>query len=104
MLAQKKFQRKVEDFICEKCGAAVRGDGYTDHCPNCLWGKHVDINPGDRKANCHGKMKPMGIEKKAKGIAILYECEKCGYKYKVKKAEADSMENILELIAGSPLK
>ncbi|MGC8981457.1 MAG: RNHCP domain-containing protein [Minisyncoccia bacterium] len=59
---QKKFQRRIEDFRCERCGTFVKGTGYIDHCPNCLWSKHVDINPGDRKANCGGMMKPKGVE------------------------------------------
>ena len=29
----------------------MKGNGYTNHCPKCLWSKHVDINPGDRGAN-----------------------------------------------------
>ncbi|MEK7158524.1 MAG: RNHCP domain-containing protein, partial [Patescibacteria group bacterium] len=42
------FQRRVEDFTCESCGAQVTGDGYTNHCPQCLVSKHVDVYPGDR--------------------------------------------------------
>jgi predicted RNA-binding Zn-ribbon protein involved in translation (DUF1610 family) len=103
-MKSKKFQRKKEDFICTACGEVVYGSGYTDHCPACLWGKHVDINPGDREENCHGKMKPIGIEKKSKCMAILYVCEKCGYKYRVKKAEADNMEKILDLMSNSLLQ
>ena len=40
-----------EDFICENCGKDVEKSSYTarDHCPYCLYSKHVDINPGDRK-------------------------------------------------------
>jgi Zn finger protein HypA/HybF involved in hydrogenase expression len=36
----KNFVRRKENFICEACGKKVTGDGYTDHCPACLWGKH----------------------------------------------------------------
>src|SRR3990167_4839651 len=57
--AVKKFQRKIEDFVCENCGCGVKGDGYTNHCPKCLWGKHVDVNPGDREEECGGMMKPI---------------------------------------------
>jgi len=28
----KKFQRNKEDFICEKCGLEVEGNGCTNHC------------------------------------------------------------------------
>jgi len=50
----KKFQKKKEDFKCEKCGREVIGTGYTNHCPDCLWSKHVDVNPGDRQSKCLG--------------------------------------------------
>ncbi|MFN2146641.1 MAG: RNHCP domain-containing protein, partial [Anaerolineales bacterium] len=36
-----KFQRRIEYFICEHCGAEVSGVGFTNHCPVCLWSKHV---------------------------------------------------------------
>ena len=39
-LGARNFQRHVEDFECEHCGAFVEGDGYTNHCPACLWCKH----------------------------------------------------------------
>lgn len=38
----KNFTRVIEDFICENCGTEVKGNGYTNHCPKCLWSKHVD--------------------------------------------------------------
>ena len=40
-----KFKRKKENFVCENCGAEVKGDGFTNHCPKCLYSKHVDIFP-----------------------------------------------------------
>jgi len=32
IMETKKFQRNKEDFICEKCGLEVEGNGYTNHC------------------------------------------------------------------------
>jgi len=55
-MQKKRFQKRIEDFVCERCGAFVKGTGYTDHCPECLWSKHVDVNPGDREAECGGLM------------------------------------------------
>ena len=54
----KRFNMINEDFICENCGAKVSKSDYTarDHCPLCLYSKHVDINPGDRANNCKGLM------------------------------------------------
>ena len=61
----KKFNMIDENFICENCGYNVDKLNYTarDHCPNCLYSKHVDIMPGDRENTCMGLMKPIGIEK-----------------------------------------
>lgn len=95
----KKFQRKIEDFTCKKCGNKTRGNGYTDHCPKCLWSLHVDINPGDRSAKCIGLMAPAGIEIKNNKYLIRYLCEKCGYKYKVKSVPDDDFNEILKISA-----
>ena len=91
----KQFQRKKEDFICEKCKEQVKGNGYTDHCPYCLWGKHVDIKPGDRLADCQGAMEPIGVEMKQDKYIIFYKCVKCGYLYKVKAADNDDVDKII---------
>ena len=94
---RKKFQRRVEDFVCGNCGQMVEGGGYTDHCPKCLWSKHVDINPGDRRSECGGLMKPVGAEIKGKNFIIYYRCLKCGFKHRVKSAAGDNLKKIIEL-------
>ena len=45
------FTEIDEEFICENCGRKVEPLGYScrNHCPYCLYSKHVDINPGDRR-------------------------------------------------------
>ncbi len=96
-MKEKGFQKKVEDFVCENCGTVVEGDGFTDHCPECLWSKHVDINPGDRKADCRGLMEPVGIKKEGERYFIYYKCQECGYKYRVKKAKEDNIEEIIKI-------
>lgn len=85
----KKFQRKIEDFICEKCGFAVKGNGYTNHCSRCLWSKHVDINPGDREEKCGGLMKPIGVIKKGEVYSVNQQCQKCGFERKNKVLPED---------------
>jgi len=93
-----KIKKKVEDFICEKCGSAIKGNGYTDHCPNCLWSKHVDVVPGDREENCHGMMTPISVEFKSGEYIVHYQCIKCRYKHRVKTAKDDDFECILDLM------
>jgi len=91
------FLKTKEDFICQVCGEEVKGDGFTDHCPNCLWGKHVDISPGDRLSDCKGLMEPIEIDKKGDKWRILYLCQECGYKHWNKTSPNDSFKKIVEL-------
>ncbi len=92
-----RFQRTKENFVCENCGAYVEGDGYTDHCPHCLYSKHVDVYPGDRQAECGGLMEPVGLEIKGGGYRIEYRCQKCGYTHRVKAAPGDNRRLLIEL-------
>jgi DNA-directed RNA polymerase subunit M/transcription elongation factor TFIIS len=93
----RRFARNVEDFVCEKCGNKVRGNGYTNHCPRCLHSKHVDINPGDRQSNCGGMMEPIAVESNSKGYIVTFRCTKCGATKRNKSAEGDDFEKILEI-------
>ena len=95
----KQFLMRDENFICEHCNNNVNRLGYTarDHCPNCLYSKHVDINPGDRANECKGLLKPIGIEKFKDTYKIIYKCEKCGQLHKNKMADDDNMNLIIEL-------
>ena len=88
-----------EHFICEKCHKEVPPLGYTarDHCPYCLYSKHVDINPGDRKNTCKGLLKPIGIEKFKDTYKILYQCEKCQKLHKNIVANDDDMNMIIKI-------
>ena len=96
-LPQKHFQKRKENFICAHCGKLVKGNGYTDHCPYCLWSKHVDIYPGDRQSSCGGLMKPIATEMKKDKYIIYYRCLKCGAIKRVKAAPNDNFEEILKL-------
>jgi len=102
-MQEKKFRKRRENFKCDHCGTFVKGSGYTDHCPKCLWSKHVDINPGDRKSNCDGMMEPLGVEFKKNKYIIHYRCTKCGYKFRVKSAPNDNFEEMLKLMKPFPI-
>lgn len=73
-----KFIKNKEDFVCLNCRQEVSGDGYTNHCPACLWSRHVDVFPGDRKENCWGLMEPIQLERKGNGFIIVHRCLNCG--------------------------
>lgn len=95
----KQFTMRDENFICEYCHKEVKKLGYTarDHCPYCLYSKHVDINPGDRQNSCQGLLKPIGIEKFKDTYKILYRCEKCGEDHKNIIAKDDDMNMIIKI-------
>ncbi len=92
----KQFQKNVEDFTCEHCSVFVKGNGFTNHCPECLWSKHVDRNPGDRQELCRGLMKPIAVFG-SPASEIEHVCERCGFKKKNKTAREDNFERLLEI-------
>ena len=95
----KLFSKNDNFFICEHCNKEVKPLNYTsrDHCPYCLYSKHVDINPGDRSNECKGLLRPIGIEKFKNTYKIIYKCEKCGILHKNKIANDDDFNKIINL-------
>ncbi len=93
----KNFKKVIENFVCEYCKTNVKGNGYTNHCPNCLHSKHVDINPGDRNETCHGLMKPIYITVKKDGYIYRHKCIKCGHEKNQKSSPNDNFEAILKI-------
>lgn len=73
----------IESFVCKNCGrpvaAAGAGTDHRNHCPNCLCSKHVDIEPGDRAADCGSIMDPIAVWVRKNGEwAIIHRCRRCG--------------------------
>ncbi len=97
----KTFNEIDEEFVCENCGYKVPKLEYScrNHCPKCLFSKHVDINPGDRSEECHGLLEPIGIDVNKKGYVIIYRCQKCGAIRKNVSAKDDDMNQIIKLSA-----
>lgn len=95
----KKFNMIDEEFICLNCGNKVTKLGYTarDHCPSCLYSRHVDINPGDRENECQGLMEPIGIENYKNTYKIIYKCSKCNTIHKNIMANDDNYDEIVRL-------
>ncbi len=85
----------MDYFICENCGAKVKNNDVAgirnrNHCPKCLFSKHLDIEAGDRKSQCKGLMKPIALTFKKMGkdkfgkekigeLMMVHECKKCGH-------------------------
>ncbi len=97
MTASKVFQKRVEDFSCEQCGFFVEGNGFTNHCPRCLYSKHVDIFPGDRQETCGGLMEALAAEQIDGQTKLLHQCVRCGKQRKNKVQSGDEFESLLGL-------
>lgn len=101
-------------FSCINCKkeVSIQGDIGTrnrNHCPFCLHSVHLDRNiPGDRKEDCKGVMKPIGITfKKVKKdkfgkdkcgeIMIIHECVECASRSRNRIANDDDPNEILKI-------
>lgn len=72
-----------ESFTCKVCGRLVvpngAGSDHRNHCPYCLSSQHLDIEPGDRMADCGGTMEPVAVWVRKNGEwAIIHRCKICG--------------------------
>jgi len=57
----------------------VTNGSYRNHCPTCLWSRHVDELPGDRRSECGGPMRPVAVRhRSAKGFQLVHRCGRCG--------------------------
>lgn len=100
------MSRKKENqgFICENCGEAVSpltNGSYRNHCPHCLYSKHVDNKCGDRLNKCHGIMAPINIDYSGKkGYMIVHQCQRC-HEIKRNKVAIDTVmpDNLLQFIS-----
>ncbi len=80
-MENKRFTKNDSGFVCGHCGKDVEPLGYTsrNHCPYCLWSRHLDENPGDRASDCKGLMEPVSAQPDPKkGYIIIHKCQKCG--------------------------
>jgi hypothetical protein len=99
------------DFLCLHCrirvstGAAFSGVCNRNHCPNCLWSRHLDWRePGDRLSSCKGAMRPVGltvkaVRKKYGGdrpgeLMVIHACIECG-SVSINRIAADDREDVL---------
>ena len=73
----------TESFLCTHCGRPVTAQGagsdHRNHCPYCLYSRHLDITPGDREADCGGSMEPIAVWVRKNGEwAVIHRCTVCG--------------------------
>jgi hypothetical protein len=94
-------------FTCEHCGAEVPrvggGTQHRNHCPRCLYSRHLDVVPGDRSAACGGVMEPIAVWVRRGGEwAIVHRCRACAH-LSSNRIAADDNEMLLLSLAVRPL-
>jgi hypothetical protein len=120
-MAKKNFKKEAQKkfgFTCDYCGSWVSkgqfiGTRFRNHCPFCLWSKHVDKNKsGDRYSFCRGLMKPIGLTFKKEGfdkygkerqgeLMLIHHCQKCGEISINRLAADDDAQMVLKVFKDS---
>ncbi|MBO0714121.1 MAG: RNHCP domain-containing protein [Acidimicrobiales bacterium] len=89
-------------FRCRHCGhdvpGTVPGTAHRNHCPACLWSRHLDRSPGDRSSDCGSSMEPIAICVRGDGEWVLvHRCLGCGVVHLNRSAGDDSPLVLLRL-------
>jgi hypothetical protein len=117
-------ERQFGDFDCCRCRLRVSAEQLLsgvhnrNHCPYCLWSKHVDLREaGDRLAACKSPMQPAGLTFKRvhkkyapAGLAggaqpgelmLVHHCAACGALSLNRVAADDSPDRLWEVFETS---
>jgi hypothetical protein len=99
--------RGPESFRCRHCRLDVSlsapGTAHRNHCPHCLWSRHVDDAPGDREAAewCGSAMEPIAVSVRGSGEWVLvHRCTGCGSVHLNRTAGDDSPLLLLRIAVG----
>jgi DNA-directed RNA polymerase subunit RPC12/RpoP len=101
----------ADGFKCAQCQAYVSADPGVagvqnrNHCPYCLWSRHVDrATAGDRLADCQARMQPIGLTLKRTRnkyarenpgeLMVIHRCTGCG-KISINRIAADDNSAVL---------
>jgi hypothetical protein len=101
--------RHHRTFRCRHCRADVSldapGTKHRNHCPSCLWSRHVDDRPGDRAAedDCGAAMEPIAVSVRDDGEWVLiHRCTGCGELH-LNRTAGDDNPLLLVRLAALPL-
>jgi DNA-directed RNA polymerase subunit RPC12/RpoP len=117
-ILMKAREKRENGFKCSHCSGSVPfsefiGTEHRNHCPFCLWSKHVDLEKsGDRKSKCQAAMSAVGLTFKKEGrdkygqarqgeIMIIHRCTRCGKVSINRIAGDDNAQAILDLFEES---
>jgi hypothetical protein len=100
-------RRTPGSFRCRNCRLDVPtdapGTAHRNHCPHCLWSRHVDDSPGDRAALalCGSTMEPIAITVRGGGEWVLvHRCLGCGELHLNRTAGDDNPLALMRIAVG----
>jgi hypothetical protein len=105
---RERRRRQPSTFRCGHCRLDVStqapGTAHRNHCPSCLWSRHVDDDrPGDRAAECGSLMEPIAIGVRGSGEwVIVHRCTGCDA-LNLNRAAGDDNPLVLLRLAVRPL-
>jgi len=107
---QRRGSRRNEplSFRCGNCRLDVStrapGTAHRNHCPNCLWSRHLDDDvPGDRDAECGSLMEPIAVSVRGDGEWVLvHRCRGCD-ELRLNRTAGDDNPLMLFRLAVQPL-
>ena len=107
---QRRGPRRNEamSFRCGNCRLDVStrapGTNHRNHCPNCLWSRHLDDDvPGDRDADCGSLMEPIAVSVRGDGEWVLvHRCGGCD-ELRLNRTAGDDNPLVLFRLAVQPL-
>jgi hypothetical protein len=85
-------------------GAPPSGGRNRNHCPACLYSRHVDgRTPGDRAGDCRAMMAPVAAFVRTKGEhVIVHRCLGCGFERHNRIAADDNFAAVMRLPVVEP--
>jgi hypothetical protein len=92
-----------QSFTCGHCkrfvGPLPSGGHHRNHCPFCLYSRHVDEGrSGDRASACRSLMAPIGAFQRPNGEhVIVHRCLGCGFERFNRIAADDDFDLVLSL-------
>jgi hypothetical protein len=92
-----------QSFTCGHCkrfvGLLPSGGRQRNHCPFCLYSRHVDERrPGDRASACKSLMAPIGAFQRPNGEhCIVHKCLGCDFERFNRIGADDDFELVLSL-------
>ena len=98
----------AERFKCGHCrafiGPTIGGGRHRNHCPLCLYSRHVDgARPGDRAGGCRSLMAPVARFYRPNGEPVLvHRCLGCGFERHNRLASDDNVALLTRLPLVAP--